>query len=98
MKKRFKDTFQYLSNKTTRRFTSLLLAMVVPLALIWAGGVLVRSPYSGMTWSFTSGKVNSVDPQGPAADIIREGDHIQAIDGEPVYQARDFPGRKPGEG
>jgi len=97
MNKQDKHSSQHLSIKTIRRFSFLLLVVIVPLALIWAGGVLARSPYSGMTWSFTSGKVNSVDPQGPAGDIIWEGDRIQAIDGEPVYQAREFPGRKPGE-
>ena len=97
MKKRFKYPFQYLSTKSIWRYTSLLLVVVVPLALIWAGVVLARHPYSGMTWSFASGRVNSVDPQGPAADIIREGDHIQVIEGEPVYQARDFPDKEPGE-
>lgn len=67
------------------------------MALIWIGVVLAQHPYSGMTWSFTSGRVNSIDPQGPAADMIREGDLIQVIEGEPVYNARDFPGREPGE-
>jgi signal transduction histidine kinase len=97
MKKRFKYPFQYLSTKSIWRYASLLLVVVVPLALIWAGVVLAQHPYSGMTWSFTSGRVNSVDPQGPAAYMIREGDLIQVIEGEPVYQARDFPGKEPGE-
>jgi len=97
MKKRFKYPFQYLSTKSIWRYASLLLVVVVPLALIWAGVVLAQHPYSGMTWSFTSGRVNSVDPQGPAAYMTREGDLIQVIEGEPVYQARDFPGKEPGE-
>jgi len=97
MKKRFKSLFQHLSTKSIWRFASLLLVVVVPLALILAGVVLVQHPYSGMTWSFTSGRVNSVDPQGPVADMIREGEHIQEIEGEPVYQARDFPDKEPGE-
>jgi len=97
MKKRFKSLFQHLSTKSIWRFASLLLVVVVPLALILAGVVLGQHPYSGMTWSFTSGRVNSVDPQGPVADMIREGEHIQEIEGEPVYQARDFPDKEPGE-
>lgn len=97
MKKRFKYPFQYLSTKPIWRYTSLLLVAVVPLALIWAGVILAQHPYSGMEWSFTNGRVSSIDPQGPAADMIREGDYIQVIGGEPVYQARDFPDKEPGE-
>ena len=97
MKKRSKYFFQYLSTKPIWKCTSFLLVVVVPLALIWAGVVLAQHPYSGMVWSFTSGRVNSIDPQGPAAYMIREGDLIQVIGGEPVYQARDFPDREPGE-
>lgn len=97
MDKRLKTLSQSIPLEMFWRHTSFFLMVCVPLVLVWSGVILARHPYSGMTWSFTSGRVNNVDPRGPAAGIVREGDHIRSIDGKPVYRAREFPGREPRE-
>jgi signal transduction histidine kinase len=43
-----------------------------------------NSPYESMDWSFRSGLVHSVDPTGPAAGILQQGDRILTIDGVKV--------------
>lgn len=67
------------------------------LLLGWAGLLIVQHPYSGLSWSYKSGVVSYVDPQGPADASFQVGDRILAIDGLPPYEARDLPGRKAGD-
>lgn len=80
----------------SRKYFPLLLALFIFVVLIWTGVILFRQPYSGLAWSFTTGIVSDVDPQGPAENLLKVGDQILAIDGIDVYQARDFPGREAG--
>ncbi len=79
------------------RYVPFLLATGIFFLLGWAGLVIVQRPYSGLTWSYKSGVIHQVDPQGPAAGLFQVGDQITAIDGLPPYQARDLPGRKVGD-
>ena len=80
----------------SRKSLPFLLVLFIPLVLIWAAVILLRQPYSGLIWSFTTGIVSDIDPQGPAANLFQAGDRILSIDGVDVYQARDFPAREAG--
>lgn len=81
----------------SRNYLAFLLSLFILVVLVWAGAILFRQPYSGLTWSFTTGIVSDIDPQGSAANLLQAGDRILAIDGVEVYPARDFPGRKTGD-
>lgn len=71
-----------------------LLAISTLLVLVWVMALVVRQPYSGLTWSYTTGVVQTVDPRGPAAALFQPGDRIVAVDGAPVYAARELPGKQ----
>ena len=79
------------------RYAPFLLATGTLFLLGWAGLLIVQHPYSGLSWSYKSGIVSYVDPQGPAAASFQVGDRILAIDGLPPYKARGLPDRKVGE-
>jgi signal transduction histidine kinase len=79
------------------RYAPFLLATGSLFLLGWAGLLIVQHPYSGLSWSYKSGVVSYVDPQGPAAASFQIGDQILAIDGLPPYKARDLPGRQAGD-
>ena len=78
-----------------RDFRNLLyfFTALVMVILGWAAFTLIQYPYSGMTWSFTNGVIISIDPKGPSAELFQEGWRITAIDGVPVYEARNLPDR-----
>ncbi len=76
------------------RYAPFLLAAGTLFLLGWAGLLIVQHPYSGLSWSYKSGVVSYVDPQGPAAASFQVGDRILAIDELPPYEARDLPGRQ----
>ena len=79
------------------RYWLYLIAAVVLLALVWSSFQLFGHPYSGITWSYTNGAVITVDEEGPAAGLIHKDDRISAINGVPVYEARNLPNRHIGE-
>jgi signal transduction histidine kinase len=62
---------------------------VAPIVLAFASLCLIclaiwrqwYSPHEGIEWSFRSGLVSSVEPAGPAAGLLRQGDRILSIDG-----------------
>jgi len=74
-----------------------LLAVCTLALLAWAAILLVRQPYSGLNWSYTTGVVQTVDPHGPGAALFQPGDRLVAVDGAPVYAARDLPGLRAGD-
>lgn len=74
-----------------------LLAVCTLALLAWAAILLVRQPYSGLNWSYTTGVVQAVDPHGPGAALFQPGDRLVAVDGAPVYAARDLPGLRAGD-
>jgi signal transduction histidine kinase len=63
----------------------------------WSIWLMLQHPSSGISWSFTSGAVISVDPDSSASDLIQVGDRIISVDGIPVYRARFLPARKAGD-
>lgn len=75
----------------------LVLALLTVLATGWSGLILVRQPYSGLSWTYSTGLVKTVEPGGPADGLFQVGDLIQTIDGVGVYQARELPGRRAGD-
>jgi signal transduction histidine kinase len=75
-----------------RPYALSLLAGCTLALLAWAAILLVRQPYSGLNWSYTTGVVQTVDPHGPGAALFQPGDRLVAVDGAPVYAARDLPG------
>jgi len=97
LKKRLSSFIQLVATRKPWRYGSFLLMIIVPIAILWSGVILINHPYSGITWSYPSGKIDVVDPEGPAVEKTQVGDHIRAINGKPIYQARDFPGKEPGE-
>lgn len=85
----------YLATTAPTLFS--LLTISTLLVLVWVTALLARHPYSGLTWSYTTGVVQTVDPRGPAAALFQRGDRITAVDGTPVYAARDLPGTQAGQ-
>jgi signal transduction histidine kinase len=79
------------------QYAPFLLATGTLFLLGWTGLLIVQHPYGGLSWSYKSGVVSYVDPQGPAAASFQVGDRILAIDGLPPYEARDLPGRQAGD-
>lgn len=75
----------------------ILVATIVLSTLIWAGRLLIQHPYTGMIWSYQTGSVLDVDPQGPAFSYFEPGDLVRSIDGIVPYQARGLPGKQSGD-
>lgn len=61
-------------------------SILVLTLLAWAVWLRLQFSYDGALWSNKSGLVTRVDPSGPAADLLEEGDRILAIDGKPISQ------------
>lgn len=63
--------------------------LLVSLTLMGATVVYaIRQPYDGLGWSSISGKIETIDPDGPAAKTdLQVGDILTAIDGIPVLEA-----------
>jgi len=66
--------------------------------LVWSFWIRVHFAYDGIQWSNRSSLVTGVDPTGPAAGLLEEGDRILAIDGMPVSQISSlYLGKQPGD-
>src|SRR5574337_2980 len=63
----------------------------------WAAWRLARHPNAGVTWSFVTGLIETVDPVGPAAGRLHPGERLLAVDGLPPQQALFYPGRQVGD-
>jgi signal transduction histidine kinase len=74
-----------------------LIAALALCILVWSSWLMVQHPSSGISWSFTSGVVLSIDQNSQAAEQIKIGDRIINVDGVPVYEARFIPGKKAGD-
>lgn len=71
-----------------------LIAALGLVTLCWSYYLMTFGhPYSGITWSYTSGMIINVEAGGPAAELLLAGDRIIRIDGVPVYEARNLPDR-----
>lgn len=79
------------------RYWLFLISVLVLFILIWSSFLLVRHPESGITWSFVNGLVIEVSENSPAHGLVQKGDRIIAVDGVPVYDARDHPGKRVGD-
>ncbi len=79
------------------RLASLVLALASLLLLGWAAWQLGRAAYIGATWSWHTGIVDAVDPEGPAAGHLQPGDRIRTIDELPVWAARQAILKQAGE-
>ncbi len=73
------------------------LALASLLFMGWTAWRLARHPDAGVTWSFTTGLVATVDPAGPAAGRLRPGDHVLTIDGLPPQQTLFYPNKQAGD-
>lgn len=63
---------------------SFLMALLTLVSLVYATNFLWHTPYIGMSWDASSGHIDRVDADGPAAHAgIRAGDKILAINGIP---------------
>lgn len=49
----------------------------------WAANYVRNIPYDGFEWKIITGRVQEVDPDGPAAGLIQPGDQILAVDNVP---------------
>ncbi len=76
-----KNSLQNLGNYLLWTLAILVLAL-----LAWAVWLRLQYSYDGVLWSNKSGLVNRIDPSGPAAGLLEEGDRILAIDGKPISQ------------
>ncbi len=89
--------FSFPAAGVVAKHIPLLLALLTVLAMGWSSLILVRQPYSGLSWSYSTGLVKTVAPGGPADGIFQVGDLIRTVDGVGVYQARELPGRRAGD-
>lgn len=63
----------------------------------WSAWRLARHPNAGVTWSYVTGLIETVDPRGPAAGQLHPGERLLAIDGLAPNQALFYPGKQPGD-
>ncbi|MCC6188896.1 MAG: hypothetical protein IT318_07665 [Anaerolineales bacterium] len=88
-----------MSHRLQRLSTVGLYALAVGSLLLtgWSAWRLARHPHAGITWSYVTGLIETVDPRGPAAGRLHPGERLLAIDGLAPNQALFYPGKLPGD-
>lgn len=87
----------YKLKRMTILLVTFLLVTLILLFTIWAITLTFQRPSAGATWSYVTGKVQTVESHGPAKGILRQGDIILTINGQSVWIARGFPNSRTGD-
>ena len=83
-----------LSNINLLYYSTLILAVAV---IVYSGFKLVRTPYAGFFWAFSSGEIYQIDPGTKASEILTLDDKIIAVNGLGPKEGMVFPGQQTGD-
>jgi hypothetical protein len=83
-----------LSNFNILYYSALILAVAV---IVYGGIKIIKTPYAGFFWAFSSGEIYQIDPDTKATGLLSINDKVLAVNGLGPKEGMVFPGQQIGD-